>query len=82
MLVSHTSEYFKQHPHFAGGLYSAPLIVIIAMDPTPMTMSVGSKDRGEMVQMDRKEPTSIRERHHANENKSTITLSRSGVKAD
>ena len=44
VLTSDDSEHFKQYPNFAGGLYSAPLIGIIVLDPTLTTVSMGNQD--------------------------------------
>ena len=36
------AEYFKDHPAYVGGLYSAPLIGVIALDPVPAVVHVGT----------------------------------------
>jgi len=42
VLATDGAEYFKHHKSFAGGSYTAPLIGVIALDPTPDIVQVGA----------------------------------------
>jgi hypothetical protein len=42
VLVTDGAEYFKDHPEYAGGAYSFPLIGVIALDSVPEVMHVGT----------------------------------------
>jgi len=43
VLATDGADYFKDHPHFAGGgPHSSPLIGVISLDPQPAVVSVGA----------------------------------------
>ena len=42
VLVWDDVQYFEQHPSFADGQYTAPLIGVIALDPVPDIVQVGT----------------------------------------
>jgi hypothetical protein len=59
VLATDRAEYFKDHPQYACGAYSSPLIEVISLDPTPEVVRVG--DRPEMGRLDPTAPNHSRE---------------------
>ena len=42
VLATDGAEYFKDHPQYAGGAYSARLIGVSSLDPVPEVVRVGT----------------------------------------
>ena len=42
VLATDGAQYFEEHPSYAGGRYTAPLIGVIALDPVPDIVQVGT----------------------------------------
>jgi hypothetical protein len=56
VLVTDGAEYFKDHPEYAGGAYSFPLIGVIALDSVPEVMP-GSHEKRKILSSCIESPT-------------------------
>ena len=57
VLATDGAEYFKDHPHYAGGAHSSPLIGVISLDPKPAVASVGADIQEKWDSWIQKHPT-------------------------